>query len=51
MTKLTEDTLRVIERLLVHERAGVREALEAAYRLGWLDGMLEYAKRTEAKGK
>jgi hypothetical protein len=45
------DTLRAIERLLVHKRAGVREALEAAYRLGWLDGMIDLAKRTEAKGK
>ena len=37
----TLDTLASIERVLVADRCGVREALEAAYRLGRLDGMLE----------
>ena len=37
----TLDTLASIERVLVADRCSVREALEAAYQLGRIDGMLE----------
>lgn len=41
MTDSTKDTLASIERLLVRNFTSPRDALQAAYRLGRLDGMLE----------
>jgi len=43
----TKTTLANIEALLVGERANPREALEAAYQLGRLDGMMEMALLAE----
>ena len=37
----TMDTLASIERVLVADRCGVREALEAAYQLGKVDALLD----------
>lgn len=37
------ETLLTMERLLIADKAGVREALQAAYRLGVLDGQLQMA--------
>ena len=43
MTNSSAETLLTMERLLIAEKAGVREVIQAAYRLGVLDGQLELA--------
>jgi len=47
MDAATKNTLANIEALLVGERANPHEALEAAYQLGRLDGMMEMALLAE----
>ena len=40
-TDSTAETLLAMERVLIAEKASVREVLQSAYRLGVIDGQLE----------